>query len=240
VRSKPRSDEAILRSALEALASNGLARGVRPARLARIFNEAYRSAAERQSAPGLPYGHAVRLVERWANTPPFARQGRPRPLPFEGKTTSFVALARAARVRGPMRALKTLDRMGLVRQGRDGSIVLRDRALVPKEGGPDRAAIASLHAAEFLRVLAHNLTCAPNDLLLQRVCAYDKVGSLSVDKLRRELRREGLRTLERVNGTIALCDKDRNPRAPGGRRTRVSFGVYMLVEPTPTAVRKRK
>ena len=239
MRSKSASDEAMLRLAVEALASNGFARGVGPTSRARIFKEAYRSAARNQNAPGLPYGHAVRLVERWAGTPPFSRRGRPRPLPFRGKT-SFVALARAARVGGPMRALKALDRMGLVRQGRDGSLVLRDRALVPKDGGADRAAIASLHAAEFLRVLAHNLTCTTNDLLLQRVCAYDKIGGLSVEKLRRELRREGLRTLERANATIAACDKDRNPRAPGGRRTRVSFGVYMLVEPTPTAVRKKK
>lgn len=232
-----RAYEAMLRAVLAALAADARARGVGPRRLARLLAE---SRIGGTAAEGdLPYDVAVRLISRWANDRPFSRNGRPVPLAVSGRR-SFSSLVRAARAGSASQTLRALERMGVVRRSRDGKVVLRDKAFVPHPGSVDRLSIAARHASDFIRLLAHNLTCKPEDVLLQRVASYDRIGASSLNSLRRDLRREGLSSLERANAALAARDRDRNARAPGGRRTRVSFGVYILAEPVGAATRKKK
>lgn len=68
---------------------------------------------------------------------------------------------------------------------------------------------------------------------MQRFARYDNIGSGGIPRVSRALEKTALGALERANRLLAKVDRDRNPRAPKGRKTRVTFGVYCFVDPPP-------
>jgi hypothetical protein len=148
-------------------------------------------------------------------------------------------LVRLAKAGSVARASAALVHAGIVRQDSKGNLHLLRGEYVPRPGGAEKMDILGHAGAEFLRVLAHNVQAAEGESFLQRVASYDNIGSSSLMTLRKALQREGRNALERANRLLADRDRDRNGRAAGGRRTRVSFGVYVLEEPVRRAARKQ-
>jgi hypothetical protein len=229
--------EAAVQALLSPLAGYARKNGISAARFRRIIADAARGRIK-QVEPALPYEAAVRLVGRWTTDAMYTSGDRPRALPHRG-TGSFASLVRTARAGSPERVLDALVGAGLVHEDRQGRLRLLQRAYVPRSGTSEKVAILGRAGGEFVRVLVHNLSSAADESFLQRVASYDNIGASSLMTLRRALRREGLRALERANTLLAARDRDRNRRAPGGRRSRVSFGVYMLEEPVGPASQKK-
>lgn len=227
--SDTRAFETAIQALLSPLAAYARGRGIDAERFAKMVSRAARGRVPR-TEPTLSYDAAVRLISRWSSDRSYATRGRPRILARSGPK-SFATLARSARAGAPERALRALSAAGVVRVDPRGKIRLLRTEYVPATSGSERLDVVGRAAAEFLRVLTHNLSSSPDGSLLQRVASYDNIGSSSVTMLRRALRREGLRALRRANDLLAARDRDRNPRAPAGRRTRLSFGVYLLEEP---------
>jgi len=177
--------------------------------------------------PALAYRDGVRLVSRWTLDAPWASRGRPRPLPRRGRG-SFAALAELVGV-DPRATLDVLRRLGLVRV-RGTRVFLTREAYIPA-GMTEKIDILGRDGAEFLRAIIHNIGRQPAQSMLQRKASYDNVGSAALEGIRARLRAEATRVLAGVNQALAKVDRDRNPTAPGGRRMRVSFGVYLVEEP---------
>jgi hypothetical protein len=190
------------------------------------------------AGPPLDYEAAVRLVSRWSSDSRFVRRGRPRALSMQG-AGSFATLARLAKAGSAAKASAALVDAGVIRRDAKGNLHLLRREYVPRAGGAEKMDILGRAGADFLRVLMHNLSAADGETFLQRVASYDNIGSSSLMTLRKALRREGRSALERANRLLADRDRDRNGRAAGGRRTRVSFGVYVLEEAVERRSRKR-
>lgn len=188
--------------------------------------------------PALPYDAAVRVVSRWSTDSAYSKGGKPKLLAARGRG-SFAALVRAARAGSAEMAREALIAAGLVKQDRNGRLRLLQTAYVPAKG-EEKLDILGRAGAEFIRVLAHNLKARPGETFLQRVASYDNIGASSLMMLRGALRREGVRALQRANALLAAKDRDRNPRARGGRRTRVSFGVYMFEAPEGAGRRRSR
>ncbi len=211
-------------------------RGIGPKRFASMLVSAAQGRGTSQAA--IDYDVAVRLVSRWTMDKVYSANGKPRPLPLRGNR-SFASLARAARAGAPASVLAALKAVGVVRQDRRGIAILLEGAYIPRSAN-EKLDILGRAGGDFLRVLAHNVACKPEETFLQRSASYDSIGASSLKTLRRALRSEVVRALERANSLLASRDRDRNPRAPGGRRTRVSFGVYVLAEPIARTSRRRK
>ena len=66
---------------------------------------------------------------------------------------------------------------------------------------------------------------------LQRKVVYDNIGAEALAQLKAEARRLGEDFIRRANALLASYDRDRNPDASDGPRSRVVLGVYYLDEP---------
>jgi len=196
-----------------------------------------RSGAESKASPAISYAAATRLVSRWLSEARFARKGKPRILPLDGPV-SFATLASMAQV-DPAAALPALKRAGVVRVSR-GRVELRKDAYVPSAGEVEMLDILGRDGAEFLRAMIHNTTSSPARAMFQRKASYDNIGRAAMTRLREVLHKEAMRTLLAADRILAANDRDRNSSAPRGRRTRVSFGVYVSEEPVRAHERSRQ
>ena len=195
-------------------------------------------ARQRGAVPmALPYAAGTRLISRWSLDPEYTDGGAPRPLPLAGPK-SFATLAQKVDS-DPTVALHELKRLGLVRVGKGTARLIAD-AYVPGVGMIEKLDILGRHGAEFLRTMIHNVSAAPAEAVLQRCVSYDNIGSAALKPLRARLRPRALDALAAVNRELAVADRDRNPSAPGGRRTRVSFGIYIVEEPVTRSRPKRR
>ncbi len=189
-----------------------------------------RSAGEEVPAVGLDAHLATKLIDVWCHDARYrSESGTPLPLPFEARQggPTFVELVRRVGGDIPPRALlDELVRVGSIQVDATRTVRLLQRAYIPAAGSPERLEMLGEDIAEFARAIAHNLEVPPHDAFLQQKVVYDNVGSEALGELRAELRRLGEAFLRRVNKIVAARDRDRNPHAPGGRRTRVVMGVY--------------
>jgi len=188
-----------------------------------------RSREEEAPAAGLDAHLATKLIDVWSNDPRYCTESGPLPLPFEGRQEgpTFVELVRRVGGDIPPRALlDELVRVGSVQVDATRTVRLLQRAYIPAASSPERLEMLGEDIAEFASTIAHNLEAQPHEAFLQQKVVYDNVGSEALEELRGELRRLGEAFLRRVNKIVAARDRDRNPAAPGGRRTRVVMGVY--------------
>ena len=70
---------------------------------------------------------------------------------------------------------------------------------------------------------------------LQRKVVYENIGSDALAELQASARRLGETFVRRANALLASRDRDRNPQAPGGQRSRVVLGTYYFEETVATA-----
>jgi len=186
--------------------------------------------------PPLPlsYATATRLISRWLLEPAFVENGVPRSLPLYGENSFDTLTAMMGVETGD--ALRELKRVRAVRVA-NGKITLHAGAYVPVAGVAEKLDILGRDGAEFLRVMLHNVSAPPGATMFQRKASYDNIGSAGRKALQAALRQDAAGAIESANATLAAADRDRNPDAPGGKRTRVSFGIYVCEEPVQASPR---
>lgn len=155
----------------------------------------------------------ARVLTGWHESPAYTdKEGRPRPLQFEGSAPTFTSLVRD--FSGdiyPTIILDELLKVGAVRKSRDGTLraVTRRYTL----GGADPAAIEQLgqSARDLFGTLEHNLAVPAESRLYD-----DTVVSVSFDRtalplFRRLLRQRGEAFLEDIDGWITEHEKSDSP-----------------------------
>jgi hypothetical protein len=194
---------------------------------------------EERNAPPLERSVVTRVIGRWLSRPPYAdRSGRARPLPYEraGRArASFAALVADAGFDGPVRSvLDEMLRIGAATFRDDGTVVLESEAHLPTRDLGTKLDLLGSEPAELFRTIAHNID-APDAPWLQRKVVYDNVGAAALPALRSAAREEGEALMRRANALLGAQDRDRNPGAPGGARSRVVLATYWYEEPVEPA-----
>jgi hypothetical protein len=198
-------------------------------------------AAERGGRGPSSFGmnHATSLISRWLTDPRTVdRRGRPRPLPYQAaRGPSFMKLARAVTADlAPRVLLDELLRTGAAELKDGEMVVLRTTAYVTRSKPEETLRILEEDPRELIETILRNLFAEDGERLLQRKVYFDNLGSDAAAKVRAEMRVEGERFLQRINGLLARYDRDRNPRAPGGERHYAGVGVYFFeAAPPPRA-----
>jgi hypothetical protein len=224
-----------VRRILAPLARAGAQEGLSKRALLAAAKEALVPATGREKTVGVrvDFSLALRLTGRWISERPYAVAGRPRVLPLHG-SGSFDELARQVGV-DPAITLATLREVGAVRAVRGQRVALNERGYLPTLGLAEKLDILGRDAAEFAETILHNLHAVPGNTRLQRKASYDNIGERALRNLRRRLKALAKKTLEVANRELASVDRDRNPGAPRGRRTRVSFGIYLAEAGVPVS-----
>lgn len=187
---------------------------------------------------------ATRLLGRWTADPAFLTpDGEPQILPFEqiDDGPSFSDLVKQVGQDIPARAvLDELVRVGAVAVSRARDVSLLTRRYVPSGGTVEKIDMLGTDVAELVATIGHNIVAPRDDAFLQQKIEFDNVGSRGVPILRRRLRELGDAFLNKVEQLMVLYDRDRNPSAPGGARTRVVMGAYYFQEETPAPERPKE
>lgn len=229
--------ESVVTPLVSALREQGWTNTAISALFADVTARAADGARSRADPLGLSYAEATRLIARWRSDAQFSDDGVARPLVRSG-SRSFDALARAAKV-DARRAQTALQRLGLIRVAA-GRVVLRADAYVPTRGLSEKLDILGRDGAEFIRTMLHNVKAPTGRAFLQRKTSYDNIGGEDAQRLMTALCQHGTEALMAADAVLAQADRDRNRRARGGRRTRISFGVYCFTEPVPPRSTSRK
>ncbi len=198
---------------------------------------ALRAAPPSERALPLDVHMATRLLGRWTSDPRFLTpDGEPQVLPFEtrDRSPSFSELVKTVGGDIPARAvLDELVRVGAARVSVGRDITLLARRYIPAKGTVEKIHMLGEDAAEFIVTIGHNILAPPDDLYFQQKIEFDNIGSRGVPTLERHLRRLADAFLAKVTNLMASYDRDRNPSAPGGERTRVVMGAYYFQEVEP-------
>jgi hypothetical protein len=191
-------------------------------------------AAGAAEAPGtFSMNHVASLIARWRSDPRTTdSSGKPRPLAYQaGRGPSFMKLAHEVTSDlAPGVLLEHLAATGAVAV-RDGVVTLKVRAYVPRSGSAEQLQILAEDPGELVETMLKNVMAEGADRLLQRKVSYDNIGADAAERVRREIRRESERFLDRLDRLLARYDRDRNPKAPGGTRHRAGVGVYFFEAP---------
>jgi hypothetical protein len=199
-----------------------------------------RGAGRVTSPPEVEESVATNVLGRWMAGPPYATpDGVPHRLPYEADDSHTASFARLARevVGVDMAVRSVLDELlhlGIAELLTNGEVELKQEISVPAAGLEGKLELLGSDPGELFRSIVHNIE-QPDDAWLQRKVVYDNIGAEALARLKAESRRLGAEFIRRANALLASCDRDGNPRAPGGARTRVVLGVYYLDEPTTPA-----
>ena len=191
----------------------------------------------RKSAPQTPEVEdtlVTHVIGRWMAGPPYAEaDGSPRRLPYEcddPKAGSFARLVRECGTDIPVRSvLDELLRVGAVTLVTDGDVVLQHEAHIPAGDAAGKLTLLGSDPAELFSTIIHNIE-VPDAPRLQRKVVYDNIGSQALPQLREAARRVGEEFIRRANALLASHDRDRNPKAAAGKRSRVVLGTYYFEE----------
>jgi hypothetical protein len=179
------------------------------------------------------------VIGRWMSGPPYASaEGHAHRLPYEApaRAASFARLVRAVGADVPVRSvLDELVHIGVVELLPDGDVCLRREAHVPAADAERTLTLLGSDPAEVFSTIVHNIE-HPDTPRLQRKVVYDNIGAGALPELSKAARDIGEEFIRRANALLASYDRDRNPDAPGGARSRVVLGTYYFEEEAaPTA-----
>jgi hypothetical protein len=186
------------------------------------------------------------VIGRWMAGPPYAEaHGTPRRLPYESDNPHSASFARLVRELGtdiPVRSvLDELLRVGAVVLLPNGDVVLQQEAHIPAGDAAAKLTLLGSDPAELFSTIIHNIE-HPDAARLQRKVVYDNIGSEALSELRTEARRIGEEFIRHANVLLASQDRDRHPKAAGGKRSRVVLGTYYFEEegaaPEPPRITK--
>jgi hypothetical protein len=180
-----------------------------------------------------------RVIGRWMAGPPYATaEGVPLCLPYESerpRSASFARLVRDLSVDIPVRSiLDEMLRADTVVLLPNGDVELRQQVHIPADDAPAKLAYLASDPGELFSTIMHNIE-HPDAPRFQRKVVYDNVGSEALAEIHVGTRRIGEELIRRTNALFAAHDRDRNPRAAGGRRMRVVLGTYYFEEETVPA-----
>ena len=192
-------------------------------------------AAQPGGATELANPLATRVVGRWLAGPPYAAEGG------EGRTLSYDAAGHAAsfvdlvaEIGGdipPRAVLDELVRAGVVKLTPRGAVRLIAPAYLPAQDVEEKLAMMGSDAADLIEAIAHNIEQPSDEAFLQRKVFYDNIGAAALPDLRGKVRALGGDFARAVNQVLGSYDRDRNPGAPGGARTRAVVAVYYFDAP---------
>jgi hypothetical protein len=129
----------------------------------------------------------------------------------------------------PRSILDELLRLGTAELSEDGRVTLLQETHIPLAHDDAKLTLLGTDPAELFSTIVHNIDC-PEEPRLQRKVAYDNIGSDAFPALREEARRLGEEFIRRANALLARYDRDRNPEAPEGMRSRFVLGTYAFEE----------
>lgn len=175
------------------------------------------------------------VLGRWMAGPPYAsRDGIPKRLPYDvagAAAPSFARLVREIGVDIPVRSvLDELLRQGTVELLPNGDVSVVREANIPQDDLEAKLTLLGADPGELFTTIVHNIE-HPEAPRLQRKVVYDNIGANALAELREEARRLGEEFIRRANALLAAQDRDRNPDAPGGERSRVVLGTHYFEEP---------
>ena len=181
---------------------------------------------------------AARVVGRWLAGPPYAAaDGAPRMLPYEraANAAGFVDLVGEIGGDIPPRAvLDELLRVGAAKLTPRGAVRLTAPAYLPAQDVEEKLGMLGTDAAELIEAIAHNIDQPSDEAFLQRKVFYDNIGAAALPEVRDKVRGLGGDFARAVNQLLGRYDRDRNPAAPGGARTRAVVAVYYFDAPMQT------
>ncbi|MFN8628547.1 MAG: DUF6502 family protein [Candidatus Binatia bacterium] len=174
------------------------------------------------------------VIGRWMAGPPYAdTDGTPRRLAYEAGAPRGPSFARLVRELGtdiPVRSvLDELLRVGAVNFSGDGDVVLLQEAHIPAGDAAGKLTLLGSDPAELFSTIVHNLE-HPDAPRPQRKVVYDNIGAEALPEVRAAARRLAEDFIRRANSLLAAHDRDRNPRAAGGPRTRVVLAAHYFEE----------
>ena len=178
------------------------------------------------------HNRAARVIGGWLQDPDYTdKKGKARVLEPEGDKPSFNHLVRKYSGDIPVRAiLDELQRVGAVKQDRDGQIHLLSRAYVPRHGEADMIAILGTDTTDFISTIDHNLQQADESSRLQLKVVYDNLPEETIKEFQELASERGRDLLEEFNTWLAERDRDSNPDSEGTGRVRAGLGIYYFEE----------
>jgi hypothetical protein len=184
------------------------------------------------AAPEVEDTLVTHVIGRWMAGAPYATaDGKPRQLPYEsdaGDAASFARLVREMGTDIPVRSvLDELLRLGAVVLRADGDVVLQQEAHIPADAG--KLTLLGSDPSELFSTIVHNVE-HPDAPRPQRKVVYDNIGSEALPELRAAARQLAEEFVRRANALLASYDRDRNPQAAGGQRTRVVLAAHYFEE----------
>jgi hypothetical protein len=178
------------------------------------------------------YNRAARVISGWVRDRSYHdKKGRPAILPMEGARGSFSALVRDFSGDIPPRTIADeLARVGAIEVLPNGTVRLVSRAYIPRGDEAEKIAILGVEAADLIRTIDHNLTCAPDEAYFQRRVSYNNIPREMLPALTKQLSRKAQSCLESMDRVLAAADRDSSPGVKGTGRVRTGVGIYYFEE----------
>jgi hypothetical protein len=176
---------------------------------------------------------AARVLSAWVQEPDFADgRGQPRSLAFEDHAdVNFSELVRLHAGDVPPRAvLDELLRVGAVRRLKDDRIRPVERAYVPVTDEAEKLVILGTDVADLVASIDHNMSGNGPEPFYQRKVAYDALPAASLPALRKTVRRDAQRLLERFDREMSRRDSDDPPADGAAPHKRAMVGIYYFEE----------
>jgi len=173
--------------------------------------------------------YVARVIAGWRRDKRFKdRRGRTASLGLDAPSPSFMDLVKRYGGRDiPGRAvLDELERIGAVSRLRNGRIRLVTSAYVPAGASKESVAIFGEDVADLIQTIGQNMASGPEGGIFQRRVAYDNLPVEAIERIHRQVRKEGQALLESLDGLMAKSDRDSNPASRGSGRRRAKVGVY--------------
>ncbi len=179
----------------------------------------------------------ARVLTGWFEDPAFTDQnGRPRSLPFDGPSPSFVELVRA--YSGdiyPKIILDELARVGAASVAPDGRVGAVSRRYT--SGGADPAAVghAAVVAADVLDTLEHNMTASSTERRFEDASISIEIDPRYIPLMRRMLDTRGAAFLDDIEGWLSERERAQPEQPDSQPAVRAGVRVVMVVEPAGPA-----
>jgi hypothetical protein len=200
--------------------------------------EASRLLQEESASPGDPprrrINRAARVLAAWVEDRHYRNaRGGPASLEFDARLgPSFSSLvAEHGGDVTPRAVLDELLRVGVVQRLKNGRIRLVERAYVPVADEAEKLAILGTDVGDLIASIDHNLDAESSDAFYQRKVAYDNLPASYLPALRKLVRQDAQKLLERINADMSKHDLDVHPHdveqdasEEGGRRA--MLGIY--------------
>jgi len=177
------------------------------------------------------------VINQWRYDSRFSSgRGKPRALEIEGKNSEFAELVKSVSLSvSPYTVGFELERLGLIKRGKDGKARLLTRVFVPK-GDPSAVLEMLAEDAEdlFVAVEENAFESHPPELPNHHLkTEYTNVSCEALPEIRRWFMREGSALHERARNFLSKFDRDLTPQdKPSTESCRVAIASFSRVEET--------